>query len=308
MSFQIKTLSACALMATPAVGSAQDFSGAATLGYGHSSISNGGGDANSYTLDGRGAFDLRNGFSIGLDGSLVYSDPDGPGDNGAVDIGAKLQYQLYSGAVFGGYLDYIDLDGSGQFGGDADATSYGLTGGYKGRTLQMEVNLGWTDASVSGLGSTGNWMDYGVNIAYTPTERTKIAGHWQLSDLDTAFGSTNLSSIGIGASHDFGAGFLGFAGITRVDYDAFDIDATSYGLGVGYDLQQVSNLPGQISLELARTNLDAAGFGDANVDTIRLGFTMPLGNRATSAPLNSLADSIMSPRHNAISTLSDNVF
>ncbi|MFX0545522.1 hypothetical protein ACEWPL_008240 [Roseovarius sp. S1116L3] len=308
MTVKTNMIMACALLAVPGLASAQDFSGAATLGYGFSSISDGGGDANTYTLDGTGTFAFQNGWSIDLDGSFAHSDPDGSGDIGVTDLGAKLQYQMYSGAMFGAYVDYTDLDGNGLFNVNADVTSYGVTGGYSGQLLQMEVNVGGADASISGLGSNDDWMDYGVNVAYTPTDKTKIAGHWQLSDLNTAFGGTNLTSIGIGASHDFGIGFIGFGGISRVDFDALNVDATSYGLGVGYDLQQISNLPGQVSLELARTNLDVGGFGDADEDTIRLGFTMPLGSRKSSAPLNSLADSIMSPRHNAISTLADNAF
>jgi hypothetical protein len=129
-----------------------------------------------------------------------------------------------------------------------------------------------------------------------------------LSDLDTGFRHTNLTSIGIGASHDFGAGITGFGGINRVDFDAANLDTTSYGLGVGYDLSQISSVPGQVSLELARTNLDASIGGDVDVDTVRLGVTIPLGASRSQAPLNSLADSVMTPRHNALSTLFDNVF
>lgn len=297
------------LLALPGAGLAQDFSGAATLGYAHTSVSNGGGDANSYTLDGRGDIAFQNGFNLGLDGTLARIDPDGGGgDISVADLGVKLQYQTRTGAMFGGYVDYVDLDLDGAFGGSADATSYGLTGGYGNNLIRAEANIGWTDASVSGLGSTSDWMDYGINVAYTPTENTRIAGHWQLSDLDTSFGGTNLASYGVGASHNFGSGFVGFGGVTRVDYDAANVDATSYGVGVGYDLGHVSTVPAQISLELARTNLDAGGGADVDVDTIRLGVTIPFGRTGGSAPLNSLADSIMAPRHNAISTLADNVF
>src|SRR5680860_1493024 len=115
-------------------------------------------------------------------------------------------------------------------------------------------------------------MDYGVNISYTPTANTKIAGHWQLSDLKTNIGSSNLTSYGIGASHNFGVGFVGFGGISRVDFDAANVEATSYGIGC--DLRQVSTVPAQISLELARTNLDAGGGADADVDTCLL-YTSP---------------------------------
>lgn len=300
---------ACALLAMPGATLAQDISGAATLGYGHTSVSNGGGDANSYTLDARGNFAFQNGWNLGLDGSFGHLDPDGGGgDENTTDLGLKLQYKNYAGAMFGGYVDYLDLSGNGLLAGSADATSYGFTGGYGNQLIQAEANIGWTDASIAGVGSSSDWMDYGVNVAYTPTENTRIAGHWQLSDLNTNFGGSNLTSYGIGASHNFGSGFIGFGGITRVDFDALNVDATSFGVGMGYDLRQVSNLPGQVSLELARTNLDAGGGADVDADTVRLGLTIPFGARGSSAPLNSLADSIMAPRHNAVSTLADNLY
>ena len=309
MTIKAGKLLACALFTFPGAGIAQDISGAATLGYGHSSVSDGGGDLNSYTLDGNGKFAFQNGWNISADGSFVHADPDGGGgDVNVKDLGLKLQYQSFSGAMFGGYVDYTDFNGNGLLSGDADTTSYGFTGGYGNQIIQAEANIGWTDASIAGVGSSSDWMDYGANVSYTPTANTKISGHWQLSDLNTNISSSNLTSYGIGASHNFGAGFVGFGGISRVDFDAANVEATSYGVGVGYDLRQVSTVPAQISLELARTNLDAGGGADADVDTVRLGVTIPLGARDSSAPLNSLADSIMAPRHNALSTLVDNIF
>ncbi|WP_138935748.1 hypothetical protein [Roseovarius arcticus] len=308
MTIKTNRLLVCALLAFPTTSLAQDISGAATLGYGHSTTSDGGGDLNSYTLDGIGKFAFQNGWSIGAEGSFVHADPDGgSGDINVSDLGLRLQYQTFSGAMFGGYVDYTDFNGNGLLTGDADATSYGFTGGYGNQTIQAEANIGWTDASIAGVGNSSDWIDYGVNVSYTPTADTKIAGHWQLSDLNTNASGSNLASYGIGASHNFGAGFVGFGGISRVDFDAANVEATSYGIGASYDLRQISTVPAQISLELARTNLDAGG-SDADVDTVRLGITIPLGVRENGAPLNSLADSIMAPRHNALSTLFDNIF
>ncbi|MFX0542390.1 porin [Roseovarius sp. S4756] len=309
MTLSKSNILVCTFLVLPGAALSQDVSGAATLGYAHSSVSNGGGDLNAYTVDGAGDITFQNGFAVGLTGSVIHADPDGGGgDIDLTDLGSDLTYTTYSGAMFGGYLDYTDLSGNGLLTGSADATSYGLTGGYAGQMLQIKANVGWTDASGAGLGVVSDWMDYGVNVSYTPTERTRIAGHWQLSDVDTNFGGTDLSSVGVGASHDFGAGFVGFGGISRVDFDAANVDATSYGVGVGYDLSQISSVPAQVSLELARTNLDAGAFGDTDVDTVRLGVTIPLGGPSNQTPLNSLSESIMAPRHNALSTLFDNIF
>ncbi|MFD0859558.1 hypothetical protein [Roseovarius aquimarinus] len=293
----------CALMMVPGAAIAQDISGAATLGYGFSSISNGGGDLNQFTLDGAGDIDFLNGLALGLTGGLVHADADRGGDISLTDLGADLAYTSVGGATFGGYLDYTDFGGNGLLTGSTDTSSYGLMGGYAGDLLQLTANLGWSDASGAAVAGVSDWMDYGLNVSYTPSDQTRIAGHWQLGDLDNALGGDDLSSIGIGASHVFGAGIIGFGGISRTEFDAANLEATSYGIGVGYDLSQISNLPAQMSLELARTNVERAARPDADVDTIRLGVTIPLGARASAAPLNSLANGIMSPRRNALSTL-----
>ncbi len=309
MNIKTHTLLTCTLLALPGAALAQEFSGAATLGYAHTSASNGGGDANTLTLDGVGTLGFQNGFSLNMDGSFSNVDSDSAGgDLNVTDLGLELRYRMYSGAVVGGYIDYVDFSDNGTLSGDVDATSYGLMGGYAGELLRVEGNIGWTDASATGVGSTSDWMDYGLNVTYTPTQNTKIAGHWQLSDVNTTVNGSNLYSVGVGANHNFGSGIVGFGGIDYVDFSAANVDATSFGAGVGYDLSQVSGIPGMVSLELARTNLDAGGGANVDVDTIRLGFTLATGARGTGAPLNSVADSVMRPRHNALSTLYDNIF
>ena len=87
------------------------------------------------------------------------------------------------------------------------------------------------------------------------------------------------------------------------------VDATSYGLGVGYDLGQVSRLPGQVSLELARTNLDAGvDWRRGRRYRSRLASpcpwaAAPKAPRSTAWPTVSCRRAIM-----LMSTLSDNCF
>jgi len=47
---------------------------------------------------------------------------------------------------------------------------------------------------------------------------------------------------------------------------------------------------------------------DADVDNVGLGVTILLGSREHGVLLKSVADTVIAPRHNALSTLFDNVF
>ncbi|HEY9040334.1 MAG TPA: hypothetical protein VIN05_15485 [Roseovarius sp.] len=297
---------ACALLAAPGAGLAQDFDGAATLGYGHSSVSNGRPDVNTYTMDGVGTLAFQNGFSLDVDGSFHHANPDSGSNMGVFDAGGVLNYRLGVGPVVGVYLEYASLDSNGLLGRDINATSYGLTGGYEDQLFQAKLFYGGTDASAI-VGANSDWTDYGLNVAYTPTQSTMVAGHWMRSDIDAPAVETDATSFGVGVDHNFGNGFSGFGGISRLNFDALNIDATSYGLGVGYDLSQIARVPAQISLELARTTIDPVG-RNTDVDSIRLGVTIPFGMRSGGAPLNSAANNAMSPRHNAVSTFYDNLY
>lgn len=306
MKIRSGRLLACVLLAAPSAGLAQDFAGAATLGYGYSNVPNGLPNVNTYSLDGAGTLGFQNGFSLDVDGSIHHANPSRGNNAGVFDVGGVLNYRFGVGPVIGAYLEYASLDSNGLLGRDINATSYGLTGGYEGQLFQAKLFYGGTDAS-NIAGANSDWTDYGLNVAYTPTLNTTVAGHWMRSDIDSPLIETDATSFGIGAGHDFGNGFSGFGGITRLNFDAVNIDATSYGLGLGYDLNQITGVPAQVSLELARTMVDPVG-RNTDVDTIRLGVTIPLGQRSGSAPLNSAASNAMSPRHNAVSTFYDNLY
>ena len=297
---------ACALLAAPGAGLAQDFDGAATLGYGYSSVSNGRPDVNTYTIDGVGTLAFQNGFSLDVDGSFHHANPDRGSNMGVFDVGGVLNYRFGLGPVAGVYLEYASLDSNGLLGRDINATSYGLTGGYEDQLFQAKLFYGGTDASAI-VGANSDWTDYGLNVAYTPTQSTMVAGHWMRSDIDAPAVATDATSFGVGVDHNFGNGFSGFGGISRLNFDALNIDATSYGLGVGYDLNQIARVPAQISLELARTTIDPVG-RNTDVDSIRLSVTIPFGMRSGGTPLNSTANNAMSPRHNAVSTFYDNLY
>ena len=128
-----------------------------------------------------------------------------------------------------------------------------------------------------------------------------------ISELSLGSANADLSSFGVGGSYGFTGGWSGFAGVNHFDIDGADTDATTFGMGVGYDLRQVTQTPAIVSLELARTDISSGG-QSSDIDTIRFGVTVPLGNGNAEPPLNSVARSVMSPRHNSVSTAINTVF
>ncbi len=286
---------------------AQDAGGAFTLGYGASSVSGPAGDLSTLSLDGVGNIALNNSFNIGLYGSFRSVDENNTSDDlAASDFGFTLNYQFLNGVVLGGYLDYAKLD-FGSFATDFDTTSYGGTVGYVNNTFGAEAFLGGTETSPD-LAAGVDWVDYGLNLRYVVSPQARLGGHIMRSDISVPGGTdVEIDSYGIGGDYAFGNGWSGFGGLSYVDLGAAAVDATTFGVGVGYDLGQISRLPASVSLELSRTDISAPG-ANVDVDTLRLSLTVPLGNRPSTTPLNSVARSAMAPRHNAVSTLLESAF
>lgn len=310
MFIQGKALGVALCVACPTLTFAQDFSGAATLGFGRSSLSDGGPDVNAPSLDATGLINFNNGFYVGLDGHFKNIDPSGGSASLSLfDVGTSATYQFSSGFTVGGYLDYMDSDLSGLGGGfgsiSGSATSYGLTGGFVRNDLGVEFHLGMTDTSPS-LPSGVDWVDYGVNLRYVAATGTKLGANVQRSNVSGNGADVNFTNWGVGADHEFGAGWSAFGGLTRATITGGN-DMTTVGLGVGYDLAQKTSLPAEVSLELARSDV-SSGNVSGDINTLRFGFTMPLGKRDTATPLNSVARSAMSPRHNAVSSIVETMF
>lgn len=306
MSMKSNVIMGAALAVMPLAVCAQDAGGAFTLGYGASSVSGPAGDLSTLSLDGVGNIALNNSFNIGFYGSFKNVDEDRTSnDLSASDFGLTLNYQFLNGVVVGGYLDYANLD-FGSFSRDLDATSYGGSLGYVNDTFGAEGFLGMTETSPD-LAPGVDWVDYGLNLRYVVSPQARIGGHVMRSDVSGPGPDLEIDSYGIGGDYGFGNGWSGFGGLSYVDFNTGGIDATTFGVGVGYDLQQISRLPAAVSLELSRTDLSAPG-ANTDVDTLRLSVTLPLGNRPSTTPLNSVSRSAMAPRHNALSTLVDSAF
>ena len=90
-----------------------------------------------------------------------------------------------------------------------------------------------------------------------------------------------------------------FGGVATTAISGTGVDATSFGLGAGYDLgASLGN--SVVSLELGRTNLGTP-VGSGHMNTVRLGLTVPLGRSKAAVPQNSVAGAVLNPTKNAVS-------
>lgn len=294
------------LIALPTAGYSQEASGRITAGIGQSSVSDGGGDATTTSLDFIGSLSFGQGFNLNVDGSTQEFDADDlDASIGADTLGVKLTYQIPSGLAFGAYAENtnVDISGTGPLSGlslDGELKSYGLTLGYVIEGFGVEAFYGMSDTD-PGLPDQVDVTDMGLNLRYV-TGNATWGGHLVGTEIDVPGGSLDVSSWGIGGEVPVGKGWSVFAGLGGAAIDDLDLEASTFGLGVGYDFSVVSQVPAVASLELARSKVDD-GVGDITADTIRFGLTIPLGRSASKMPLNSVARGAIAPRHSAITTL-----
>jgi hypothetical protein len=288
-----------AIVATfPLTAAAQDISGAATLGFGTVNASDGFADASVLSLDGRVGVTYGNGLTFGATASTATANPEGTSEDISVNT-----LGLNGGVVFaslwrlGGYAEFAEVDISGL--GSEQVDSYGLTAGYASDIMDFEAFVGQSDTDL--LAGTGvDWNDLGARLSYNIGSEGAVGGHFVRSRLSAGGTDVDLTTVGLGGHYDFGQGLVGFAGITHAEVDTLVGDLTTFGVGFGYDLSSVANVPATLSLELARAQFDD-GIDSYNEDTIRFGVTLPLGGGKT-APLNSVANSAMSPNRTALSS------
>lgn len=286
--------------------SAQEFYGTGTLGYSASSVSAGGGDISTFSIDAEGGVRFENGFEIGVNGSFANIDPDQlPGDAQATDFGLDAKYTFSTGFSLGAYVDHASLDISG-FAVNPDITSYGVSFGYTTGGLTAEGFIGASDVSPSFGGV--DVFDVGGSLQYELAPNAVIGAHVVRSTLSGAGvpGDIDLTAWGLAGAVDITQNWTLFGGLQRGSVSQAALDANTYSIGGSYNLQGVSQIPAILSLEYARSTLFSGG---PDVDSVRFGVTIPLGNTGKrTIPLNSTASSIMTPRHNAISTTVDSIF
>lgn len=281
-------------ISTPALVSAQEFSGGVTLGFGDHDVADQG--LSSATLDGRVDFTFTNGVTFGVSaGYLDLGIDDTPIDLTADFVGLNLGYRFSNGMSAGVYVE--QLNGSiNLLPIDLSLKTIGAEVGYSMANLEIGANVGRTSTSPDAGIDIDN---FGLTAKYTPMDNLDVAGAFLRANLSSGGTDIDVDMLGLAAAYDVNAQFSVFGGISRTSISDVDADFTTMGLGVGYDLSQMTGLATVVSLEVARTDISLGGSSE-DLDTVRLGLTFPLGGKGTEAPLNSVADSIFNPRHGAV--------
>lgn len=290
-------LALCLLtVSAPSLALAQDVSGAVTLGFGDHSVSDIDQDLSTSSLDGRVNLSFANGMTLGVNAGYLDVGIDGvPFDISATFVGLDVGYKLASGLSFGAYAEQL----TGKIGPlpfDLALKSMGANIGYATETLEFGASLGRTSVSPDIAEIEADTL--GLTAKYTAMPTLTLGGTFQRASISAGGGEADVDLIGLAGAYDLSEQFSLFGGISRTSIDDLDTDITTMGLGLGYNLD-LGGVASTVSLELARTDLSAFG-GSTDLDTVRIGLTLPLGGAGTEAPLNSVADSIFNPRHGAV--------
>lgn len=278
-------LSAAAFV--PLGATAQEFSGSVTLGYGFGELKDFDQEINSLTLSGEIGIKLDDQWSIGLRARHLGLDIDGlPIDVSGNLLGANVAYAFGNGAWAGIYTENSELSVDLlpiNFG----VTDFGIEGGYALDSVQ-----------ISGfVGASSDLTSYGLSARYSPVEGAEIGGLLMRSELDSDLlgDSISASAFGLAGAYTFDQGIGVFAGISRTSVSDADLDLNTFGLGASYSIEQAT-----FSVEYAVTEIDLGGGMKTDLDTVRLGVTIPFGAKGSNVPLNSVAGAVLSPARNVL--------
>jgi predicted porin len=287
---------------SPNLVAAQDISGGVTLGFGQHDIL--GENLDTVSLDGRVDLAFTNGMTLGV--TAGYLDLGIDGLSGNIDAnfyGLDVGYRFSNGFSIGAYAEQLN----GSISGlpiDLSLKTIGAEVGYSMTNLEFGAHIGRTSTSPDINIDIDN---IGLTAKYTPMENLDIAGAFLRANLSSGGTDIDIDMLGLAAAYDINEQFSVFGGLSRTSISDVDVDFTTMGLGVGYDLSQMTGLASVVSLEVARTEISLGGSSE-DLDTVRLGLTFPLGGKGSEAPLNSVADSIFNPRHGAVNAALTGVF
>lgn len=252
-------------------------------------------DLNTTSIDVDSDIGFGPNVNIGLDFGIAMTEIDTPLPIGIdVDLMSfafEPSYHFSNGAYVGVYYRMGDLDASISLlpitiGVDTRQT--GLFAGYESGPLWVEAFYGTSDSD-PGIGGI-DITDMGLAASYSVMPNLDVFGSYTRTNIDLGGPDIDLTLMAIGADYNFGNGLSLYGSVGRFDVDIplpVSLDATQFSLGGSYDLAAAGGgFPGVVSLELSRTNFDLAGL-DADVNSIGLGLTIPLGNNASTAALNS---------------------
>ena len=285
------------VIGTPFAASAEGMTGGVTFGYGMSEMDiipfSTSTDLDNWSIGGRVAFDMGNGWSLNAAAGHVNVDIDALDTTVTGDrMSFGVAYAFGNGAWAGVYGENGSIGIPDSLPIDFSSTSYGIEGGYKAAGYEFSAFYG----------ADGDITNYGLAGKYTGVEGLELGASVQRTNVEFFGSDTDLDFVGVAAAYTINAQFNVFGGWARTSIDDADADLTTYGIGVGYDMSSFSKVPMIASIEVARTDITFFSTDVAEQDTVRIGLTLPLGGAAASkVPLNSVADPILNPSHGALS-------
>lgn len=298
-----------ALLATalPTIASAE-MSGEITLGFGRSDVQDLNTDITSTTLGFSSDLSLGSNVTAGIDLNFVRaSASDFDVDADLRGLGLDLAYGFGNGFSAGVYAQRselsVNVDDFDLF-GDLSTTSLGVTGGYAGNGVVVTAFYGTTDTDPS-LPEGWDIRDMGLSARFQPTDQVKLGASLVRSTLDTPGADLTLSSLGLAAGVSLSDRWSLFAGVNRAKLDDFGADVTDVGAGVGYTMP---SFPGMLFAELSRATLGVDGLGDADLDTVQVGISFPLGGSATRIPNGTVAGGVLGQNYSSATQAVRNSF
>jgi hypothetical protein len=279
----------------PCALAAQTFDGSVTVGYGLSDIS-GLGTVHTPSIDGRFGYDLGNGLKFGADISGVRGSKNGlTGNISALSAGVFGAYSFANGVNLGAYSETASVDATGLT-GDISVHSYGLLGGYDIETVKVTGFFGKSNTSPN-LPAGVDIKDMGISGRVQVSDQVTVGGSLARSTVSGGGASVDLNTIGLAGSFQVDQSWTVFGGLTDASISNV-AGITTFGLGASYDMSGSLRQGSAVSLEVARSNVGGVG----NINTLRIGLSVPLGATSNAVPLNSVAESAMNPRRNTLAT------
>jgi hypothetical protein len=287
---------ALALTAAPIALQAQTITGGLTLSF--TQQDSDGAKMDTKGLDGRMKTDFGNGFTFGLDVGVSKMSTDGSSlDIDGEFFGIDGGYRFDNGMKAGLFVDRLTLGLGGLI--DVTLKTQGLSVGYETNGIDVEAFVGNSSLSLPLPFDVDN---IGLTASYTGMPGLEVGGAFLRAEISAGGLSEDIDFKGLAASYVINDSFIVFGGMSRTDLAGLT-DLDTVGLGVGYDLSSVAGFASTVSLEAANTD-----FGPSDIDTLRLGLTLPMGKKGPMVPLNSVADSVLNPRVGALNAALTSAF
>jgi hypothetical protein len=296
-------LLALALAVVPGLAAAEiTVTGGATLTYGKLDGAFGPGDMKEKGIDGRMKLDFGNGILFGVQVGKIDMPVSGtPVSLQGEFIALDAAYRFANGMRVGAYADRLTM-GIDLSPVDLTLKTNGLSLGYEGQGFDVEAFVGKT--SVSPPIGTIDIKNKGVAVSYTGQPGLEAGATWLRAELSSGGASENIDFKGVAASYVFKDSFIVYGGMSKADFFLGGSDLDTMGIGLGYDLGAKAGFSATVSLEVAKTDF---GTG-SDMDAVRLGLTVPFGAKGPALPMNSVADSILNPRHGAFNAAMTSAF